>query len=490
MRKGGAISSPRVGREYRTFMPQQEAHLRDYLQLIRKHDFTLCLSVLLVLGTALVVSLRLPKTYAASTLMLLVQPSATSTLPSTNLFQSVLSGGIDRREMETISARFSTESMLKTAIENLEENGNIEAVHLLPPVGKLKRKLKAQLNPDSDFINLSIALTEAEGGERNAALLVNQLAQDMKTLRRGDEETKLRKRMEFLESKRREIQTEIQKDLDALLLFVRQNGSPETWVPTFTNLLQRHASLRERLETNQQQLYATRTHIAYLQEQLKLLPEQTKISETTSYDPVWLFQQEKLFNLESQRVADAEKVGKTASDLKGLDAQIAEIREKNTQTSPTATTVTSGPSLHYAFIKNQLLALVPNLSRYENAAETLKQELSKLETELAQMLEQVPENQMILTQMGAKIQKTNELAEEIAKRSLEAEILYAESKLNTTRNQMGGIEIIDRAVPRKIPISPQLRFILVIAGIAGVSLGVTTTLFIEYFSRSLESLKD
>ena len=471
-------------------MPQQEEHLRDYLQLIRKHDFTLCLSVLLVLGTALVISLRLPKTYAASTLMLFVQPNATSALPSTNLFQSVLSGGVDRREMETISARFSTESMLKTAIENLEEKGNDEAVSLLPSVGKLKRKLKAQLNPDSDFINLSIALTEAEGGERNAALLVNQLAQDMKTLRRGDEETKLRKRMEFLDTKRREIQTQIEEDLNVLLLFVRKNGSPETWAPTLTNLLQRHAGLRERLETSEQQLHATRVHIAYLQEQLKLLPEHEKISETTSYDPVWLFQQEKLFNLESQRVADVEKVGKTASDLKGLEAQIAEIRKKNTQTSPTATTITSGPSAHYTFIKNQLLTLAPNLSRYENAVESVRQELSKLETELAQMLEQIPENQVVLTQIGAKIQKTNEVSEEIAKRSLEAEILYAESKLNTVRNQMGGIEIIDRAVPRKIPVSPQLRFILIIAGIAGISLGVTTALFIEYFSRSPESPKN
>ena len=93
--------------------------------------------------------------------------------------------------------------------------------------------------------------------------------------------------------------------------------------------------------------------------------------------------------------------------------------------------------------------------------------------------------------MGAKIQKTNALAEEIAKRALEAEILYAESKLNTaSRNQMGGIEIIDRAVPRKIPVSPQLRFILVIAGIAGLSLGVTIALFIEYFNKSPENLKE
>ena len=465
-------------------MPQQEAHLRDYFQLIRKHAFTVCLSVLLVLGTALVISLRLPKTYAASTLMLLVQPTATPSLPSTNLFQSVLSGGVDRREMETISARFSTESMLKTAIENLEESGNMDAVALFPPIGRLKRVLKAQLNPDSDYINLSIALTEAEGGERNAALLVNQLAQDMKTLRRGDEETKLRKRMEFLGDKQREIQTKIEKDLDALLEFARQNGSPETWIPTLTNLLERYARVRENIETNQQQLYATRTHIAYLQEQLLLLPEQAQLSETTSYDPVWLFQQEKLFTLESQRVADKEKVGKTASELKGLDAQIADIAKKNAQISPTTTTVTSGPAAHYTYIKNQLITFIPSLSRYENAVQRLKQKLNTLEIELAQVLEQIPENQTILTQMGAKIQETNALAEEIAKRSLEAEILYAESKLTTSRNQVGGIEIIDRAVPRKIPVSPQLRFILVIAGIAGTVLGITITLFIEYFSKT------
>ena len=471
-------------------MSQQEGHLRDYLQLIRKHDFTLCLSVLLVLGTALVISLRLPKTYAASTLMLLVQPSATSSLPSANLFQNVLSGGANRREMETISARFSTESMLKTALENLEESGNAKAVALYPPIGKLKRILKAQLNPDSDYINLSLTLTEAEGGERNAALLVNQLAQDMKTLRRGDEETELRKRIELRQNMQQEIEAEREKDLEALLLFVRENGSPETWVPILTNLLERHANVQERLETNQQQLYTTRAHISYLHEQLKLLPEQTKISETTSYDPVWLFQQEKLFTLESQRVADAERIGKTASELKGLDAQIAVVREKNEQTSPTATTITSGPSAHHTYIKNQLLTFVPSLSRYENAAERLKQELSTLETELAQVLEQIPENQMILTQMVAKIQKTNELAAEIAKRLLEVEILYAESKLTSSRNQMGGIEIIDRAVPRKIPVSPRLRFVLIIAGIAGVSLGITIALSIEYLGGSTENLTD
>lgn len=464
-------------------MPQQEEYLRDYFQLIRKHDFTLCITILLVLGTALIISLRLPKTYAASTLMLLVQPSATSSLPSANLFQNVLSGGIDRREMETISTRFSTESMLNTAIENLEENGHADAAALFPAIGKLKQMLKAQVNPDSDYINLSVELTEVEGGERNAALLVNQLAKDMQMLRRGDEETRLRKRMEFLGNKQQEIEAEIDKDLDALLKFARDNGSAETWVPTLTNLLERLARVRESLEINQQQLYATNAHITYLKEQLQNLPKQTQLSETTSYNPVWLFQQEKLFNLESQRIADEKKVGKTSSELEGLDAQIAEIHKKNEDISPITPTVTSGPSAHYTYIQNQLITFVPDLSRYENAVERLKREQDTLETELVKLIKQIPENQIILTQMGAKIQKTNAIAEEIAKRSLEAEILYAESKMPASRNQIGGIEIIDRATPRKIPVSPQLRFILVIAGITGLVLGVTAALFIEYFNR-------
>ena len=470
-------------------MPQQEEHLRDYFQLIRKHGFTLCLTILLVLGTALIISLRLPKTYAASTLILLVQPSATSSLPSANLFQNVLSGGVDRREMETISTRFSTESMLNTAIENLEENGYADAAALFPPVGKLKQVLRAQVNPDSDYITLSVELTEAEGGERNAALLVNQLAKDMQMLRRGDEEMKLSILMVFLENKKRAIEAEIDQDLDALLAFVRDNGSPETWVPTLTNLLDRLARVRESLETNQLQLYATNAHITYLKEQLQNSPQQTQLSETTSYNPVWLFQAEKLFDLESQRIAAEKKVGTTSSELEGLNAQIAEIQKKNKETSSITPTVTSGLSAHYTYIQNQLITFVPDLSRYENAVVRLKREQNTLETELAKLIEQIPENQIILTEKGAKIQRTNAIAEEIAKRSLEAEILYAESKMPTSRNQIGGIEIVDRATPRKIPVSPQLRFILVIAGITGLVLGVTASLFIEYFNSTVANVK-
>lgn len=168
--------------------------------------------------------------------------------------------------------------------------------------------------------------------------------------------------MEFLKNQQRKIEAEIDEAVDALRQFVRDNGSAETWVPTLTNLLDRLARVREGLETNQQQLYATNAHITYLKEQLQKSPKQTQLSETTSYNPVWLFQQEKLFDLKSQRIAAEKKVGTTSSELEGFDAQIAEIEQKNQELSSITPTVTSGLSAHYTYIQNQLITFVPDLA--------------------------------------------------------------------------------------------------------------------------------
>ena len=290
-------------------MPQQEEHLRDYLKFARKYSFVICLSALLVLGTSLAISLRIPKTYSASTLMQLIQPNTTPSFSSNNLFQSVLSGGVDRREMATISERFSTESMLNTAVENLEDNDLGDVQHL-PSVGNLIRRLKAQIRPESDYIELKIELTEAEGGERNAAILVNQLARDMQTLRSENEKTRLVKRQSFLEQKREEIDTEIAKLIDETLTFIRKNRSPETWYPMLASLLEQHRNLQERLGIAEQALHTADGRLSHFESQLNTLPKQTQVSETENHNPLWLYLREKEIDLKSQRTGDVEKAGK------------------------------------------------------------------------------------------------------------------------------------------------------------------------------------
>ena len=468
-------------------MPQPEDPLRDYLQFIRKYSFVICLSTLLVLGTSLVIALRIPKTYSASTKMLLIQSNTTPSFSSTNLFQSVLSGGVDRREMATISERFSTESMLNAAVENLEDN-ELGGVQHLPSVGNLKRKLNAQIHSEADYIELKIELSETEGGERNAAILVNQLARDMQVLRSENEKTRLARRQGFLEQKREEIDTEIAKLLDESLTFVRENSSPETWFPKLASLFEQHLNLQERLGVAEQALHTASKQLSHFEIQLKNLPKLTQLSETQAHNPLWLYLREKLIDLESQRTGDAEQVGKSSHEISGLEAQIDEMREQSESISETTTTTTYGISANYTHIQNQLIELPPMIEGYRNEVSQLKGELLEVSDELQKLLNQIPENQHILTQLRTKIELASTIKEEIEKRSLESEIIGAETDINP--KQKGGIEIVDIAVPRKVPVSPQFKLIVILSGIVGLCLGITFALFSEFVKRSTEESRN
>jgi uncharacterized protein involved in exopolysaccharide biosynthesis len=100
-------------------MAQKEVHLRDYLAVIHKHDFLIFLSFLVILGSALMVGLHIPKTYEASTLIRL-HSNPNFNASSDNLFQSMLSGGANLTEMETINRLLLTESLLQSVMEILE----------------------------------------------------------------------------------------------------------------------------------------------------------------------------------------------------------------------------------------------------------------------------------------------------------------------------------------------------------------------------------
>ena len=86
--------------------------------------------------------------------------------------------------------------------------------------------------------------------------------------------------------------------------------------------MEQHRKLQERLSISEQALDTARRRLTHLKNRLKDLPKQTQISETQNYNPLWLFQREKLVDLETQRIGDAEKAGKSSHEISGLDAQI------------------------------------------------------------------------------------------------------------------------------------------------------------------------
>ena len=467
-------------------MSQKEVHLRDYLAILRNYNFIICLSILLTLGAALIVGIRLPKTYVARPLIEVTPPKSNASVSSSSLFQTVLSGGIDHNEMETIAQRFSTTSMLKSVQDNLE-NAGVEGVRYLPPTSRLSQNVKARIRPETHYIEVSVQLTEAEGGERNAALLTNELVTELQTVRRKKETAEATQRFQLLEKKLDELYGQVELEEDRAIQFVRENGTPSTWAPMITNLLEQRAKLREDYENLKSQFAVVQIELDYFQNAIEELPESVKLSETTSQNPIWLHRRQKLDDLESERIARAKQVGKNSPEMQGRDEQIEDLKDrlsKTTTQDEITTDSTHGPSPLYATVQQQLIYLEAARLRIDNNLEQIKSQLAAVEREWQQSLEKIPENELALEKLRRKIETYHDLIKEIRKQQIDAEILLNEGVESSHSDIQGGIEIIDAAVPRKDAVSPKIKFIAAIAGIIGTAIGLSIAVLTEYFGNT------
>ena len=474
-------------------MPQKEVHLRDYLAVIRKYDFIIFLCFLLLIGTALVVSLHLPKTYVASTLLLFDQPASGPPIPSANVVQNVLSGGVDRSEMETIGQRFLSESMITAAIEQLEES-EIGGVHYLPSVGKLRRNLQSKSRSDSQYIELSLSLSEGEGGERNAALLTNQLVAEMQALRRKKDTAKLDQRRQLLQEKWETLLAQVGKTENIASEFVRQNGGPGTWREKLSSAFTRRGFLRGNLEQLKWGIGSSEKELEHLRAEIKNHLEYTKVTETVGTNPIWLSQMERLIGLEIQKTGQiAAGTGENAPGMQSIKAQIEDIEDRLSASidNESVTSTTHGVSALYSAVQERLINLRTSILRAQHNLPLVKAQLEAVERELKQLLRAIPENELLLERLKREIDFKHELTKETFTRILQTEILLAESDpshaTSSAGNTVGGLEIVDGAVPRKIPMSPRIKAIVAIAGIVGLALGISIALLKEYFSTTYNS---
>lgn len=470
-------------------MSQKAVHLRDYLVILRNYDFIICLSIMLTLGTALIVGIRLPKTYVARTLIEVTPPKSNSSVSSSSLFQTVLSGGIDHNEMETIAQRFSTTSILQSVQDNLE-NAGVKGVRHLPSTSRLSQNVTARIRPETHYIEVSVQLTEAEGGERNAALLTNELVTELQTVRHQKEKAEAKQRWQLLDEKLDELFEQVQLEEDRALQFVRENGSPATWAPMITNLLEQRVKLREDHENLKSQFAVVELDLDYFQNVIKELPEAVKLSETTSQNPIWLHLRQKLDDLESERIARAKQVGENSPEMQGRDAQIEDLKDKLSETTiqdEITTDSTHGPSPLYSTIQQQLIYLKAAGLRIDHNLEQIESQLAAVEREWQQSLAKIPGNELVLEKLKRKIETYHDLIKEIRKQQIDAEILLNEDVESSHGGIKGGIEIIDAAVPRKDAVSPRIKFIAAIAGIIGTAIGLSIAVLTEYFGNTYRS---
>ena len=348
--------------------------------------------------------------------------------------------------------------------------------------------------PDTQYIDISLSLTEEQGGERNAALLINQLVDDLQTMRRQEEMDRSVYRKQLLNEKLDDLLGQLGSLEESVFQFARENGTSAVWQVQLSALLDRQTKLLDLQTQAISQLKASDLERNYLRSEIEKYPDFVKTVETLSedpanYDPVWLSYHSVLINLETQRVGIESRVGETSPELQALDSQIADLKTKLAEVSNENYSVTStsqGFSPTRLSIENRLINLEASIPFAQSRLDEIKSERLVLERQLEDLLDQVPENELFLEKLRREIDVIHELRKEIFKQSLNAEIIFSEanywSQNKSDRLVTGGIEVVDPAVPRKIAVSPRIKLIAAIAAIVGVCMGISIALIHEYFN--------
>ncbi|MBM3241078.1 hypothetical protein FJZ31_32745 [Candidatus Poribacteria bacterium] len=466
-------------------MAQKEVHLRDYLAVIHKHDFLVFLSFLIILGSALIVGLRIPKTYEASTLIL-VYPNTNFNTPSDNLFQSMFSGGANRTEMETINRWLLTESLLHSVIENLEQN-KMRGVEYFPSVGVLKRRIHAEIVPDTRWISVSIRMTEQEGGERNAAIFINNLVEMLQNVLDEEQSSEAQLRMSVIKKELDALKVSLSEQEQKLLAFMKQYGMPNLWYERLSQKLTERRDVVEQREQVYAALSNSEIELDKLQKELENYPELVEYSRTISDNPLWIKQVTDLDDIEVKIADTKARLGPESPDLKGLEAQKHE-REARLQNYINKTTYSITHTLsptHLSLLDSKINAEI-NILRSKNRLQQYDTRLEKVDGELAQLISSIPETQFKFNQIAKEIDSLYDMSRELYKQKIEAQMLMGRSEYdgsNLSNRPKGGISVVDKAQPQKIPVSPRLLFIAAIATIAGIAIGLGTAFMLDYFDN-------
>ncbi len=468
-------------------MAEREVHLRDYLAIIRKHSFIIAASFLLIFGSALIVSLYMPRAYEAAAMMEIQSTTTSSGLSS--LMQNVMSRGVDQVSMETICRRFTSRTLLAEVIWNLkkripEMNDYLETPEALAP------KIEAKSVPDTRMIEVTVRMRRDEGGSQSAARIANELVSIMQSLRSAKTDAEVERRQDFINGKLDDVTSRMRNSDDKIRQFVKSSGDTLVWSTYADYLMTRLANLVKLKEESGALLIAEQKKLAELKIRLKDEPEWMEYSRTYSQDPLWGKGRTDLMDLRKQLAAKLSEFGEKNPEVKLLEAQIVAVEEEMVgiaQEAMSPAARTESRSLTYQTLINQVVEAEMNLIAYEAQSEIAEQKLNELSSERDQIFSEMPENQFQLDKMRREVGYEANAYRALLEKKLEAEIWASENSGDSIHRIRGGIEIIDMAQPGSSPVSPRIKFIGAIAGLVGLAVGLSMAFLAEYFENTYQS---
>jgi len=461
---------------------RNEVHLRDYLAVIRRHGFVIIISFLLIFGSALIVSLYLPRIYEATATIEIQQ----STTPSgiSGIMQNFISRGVDQVSMETICKHFVSNSVLNETIHNLKKRSLYTYRDLTPEF--LAPRISAKIVPDTKMIEVKIKMRKDEGGSQRAAKITNELIQVIQDQRGEKTDAEIVRRQNFINEKIKSIESQIGNSDQNIKTFLKNKGNTIAWSARAEYLFNRISSLTDVKEMNESVLSAEHKIYNELKTRLSKEPEFIEYSRTLSQDVLWGKYKTDLADLNMKLIDARAEFGDGYPRVKALQDQVNQINSKMknlAQKAMEVSTKTESRNPTHQTLLDQLMESELNQIVYSARRDAAIKLLKQLTPEKEQILSEMPENQYELDRMSREVGYKMDVYKDLLTKKVEAEIMALDSVGDNTRIK-GGIEVIDLAQPSSRPVSPRIKFIVTIASIVGFTVGLAMAFLTEYIEKA------
>jgi len=465
--------------------------LDDYAGILRRRLFVILAATLIITGGVVAVGLRLPRAYTATVLMD-VEPSreaGASLIP--NLVQSALGGGggSDPVLMQTIVSRLSTRAMMNRVYREFMA-AEPEGARHLPPVSHLGRSIRAGVEPGSRLITLTVELSEAEGGARNAALLANQvvttLRQKLSEENVDDKVQETGLQLRLLQEKRGEVEELLEGMRVDILTFADENGNPTLWSAELTELLARQASLRQ----ERRGAFARRTaaDAALTASEASLLSEPDRVltSTTQSRNPTLTAFEQELIRIETEAARQSVSGLTSSQPERAGVAKAAEFLEgRIAVTDAMAESETFGPNARRAALLTRKLDSDIALAAIKVEIEELDALLVEVGDALIERTDAIPTSQLTLDGLQRQAEALSKVYEELLVRESQMELALAfavqrDDSGEITARRVGGIALVDPALPQFRPIRPRPMLLAASGAVLGALLAIALAVTLEW----------
>lgn len=444
---------------------EYEIDLREYLRVIWKRKYLILLLFIITVVCTYLISNTLDPIYETSTTIMIQKNDSMQNVFSADIF------ALNQDKSSTYRLLLKTRRIIREVIRELDlrdENGRYISTNTL------QENISVNSIPGSDLIEISMA----DPNPQRAIEVVTTLVKVFQKENTQINQSAMASARIFIEKQVVKVKKDLEVAEKNLLTYKEENNvilPAEEIKMNLDNLIEAESLL----STTEVEINSIETSILAIQSEMKNHDEKIIVSTTISDNPLIQKYQTQLTDLESRISGLKNKYTDRHPEIINLQTQIVRVQEslkKVVQKEIVSQTESANPiyqSLYqnYINLETDKLAKQAKLASLEQLVQIEKDKLKNL-----------PERELELIRLERVAKVTAEIFTMLITR-LE-EIKISEAMLTSD------IYVVDSAYLPTVPIKPNKKMLILVAGFLAVLVGLGLTILIEFMDTTIKTAEE